>query len=105
MDFFDVATSAPTVRRFLDRPIDTRDLEKILVTANMAPSGSNAQPWEFVVVRDAAIRGEIRRLYEETWGPYKENSIIRARSYQRARGRRLRSATSSRRRSQSCLRT
>jgi nitroreductase len=79
MDFFEVATTAPTVRRFLDRPIDQRDLEKVLATANLAPSGSNAQPWEFVIVRDAATRSAIRRLYEETWGPYKENSIVRGR--------------------------
>lgn len=79
MDFFEVATSAPTVRRFLDKPIADRDLETILATANMAPSGSNAQPWEFVVVRDAAMRAEIQRLYRASWEPYRETSIIRGR--------------------------
>jgi nitroreductase len=79
MDFFDVATSTPTMRRFSDRPIDERDLFKILATANMAPSGSNAQPWEFVVVREAAMRREIQRLYELSWVPYKDSAIIRGR--------------------------
>ncbi len=79
MDFFEVATTTPTVRRFLDRPIEAGVIEKILETANMAPSGSNAQPWEFVVVREGAIRREIQRIYEELWGPYKENAIIRGR--------------------------
>jgi len=80
MDFFEVATSTPTMRRFLDRPIPEPELVKILETANMAPSGSNAQPWEFVVVRDASARREIQRLYEAVWGPYKDSAIIRGRT-------------------------
>ena len=67
MDFFEVATSTPTMRRFLDARFQEAELVKILETANMAPSGSNAQPWEFVVVRDArstprnsaAVRGGV----------------------------------------------
>jgi nitroreductase len=80
MDFFEVATSTPTMRRFLDRAIREPELVKILETANMAPSGSNAQPWEFVIVREAAARREIQRLYEAVWGPYKDNAIIRGRT-------------------------
>jgi len=85
MDFFEVATSTPTMRRFLDRPIADAELVKILETANMAPSGSNAQPWEFVVVRDIEMRREIQRLYEAVWGPYKESAIIRGRTELSAR--------------------
>lgn len=80
MDFFEVANSTPTMRRFLDRPIAEPELVKILETANMAPSGSNAQPWEFVVVRDIQTRREIQRLYEAVWGPYKDTAIIRGRT-------------------------
>jgi len=80
MDFFEVANSTPTMRRFLERPIAEPELVKILETANMAPSGSNAQPWEFVVVRDLQTRREIQRLYEAVWGPYKDTAIIRGRT-------------------------
>jgi nitroreductase len=80
MDFFEVATTTPTVRRFSDRQLDPRDLERILTTANMAPSGSNAQPWEFVVVRMPGARREIQRLYQEVWGPYKDTAIVRGRT-------------------------
>jgi nitroreductase len=79
MDFFDVATSTPTVRRFSPRPIEQRDLERVLETANMAPSGSNAQPWEFVIVREASARREIQKMYRASWEPYKESAIIRGR--------------------------
>ena len=85
MDFFEVATSTPTVRRFLDRPIPEADLMKVLETANMAPSGSNAQPWEFVIVREPDARRKIQSTYEELWGPYKESAIIRGRTTLSAR--------------------
>ncbi len=87
MDFFEVATTVPTVRRFLDRAIEPELIEKVLETANMAPSGSNAQPWEFVVVREAATRRQVQRIYEELWGPYKENAIIRGRRELSARAK------------------
>ena len=87
MDFFDVATTAPTVRRFLDRPISDADIARVLETANMAPSGSNAQPWEFVVVRSIEKRREIQRLYKEVWEPYKETAIIRGRKELSARAK------------------
>ena len=85
MDFFEVATTMPTVRRFSDRPLDPSTIERILETANMAPSGSNAQPWEFVIVRDPAARGEIQKLYELAWVPYKDSAIIRGRATLSAR--------------------
>jgi nitroreductase len=85
MDFFEVATTMPTVRRFSDRPLDPSTMERILETANMAPSGSNAQPWEFVIVRDPAARGEIQKLYELAWVPYKDSAIIRGRATLSAR--------------------
>jgi nitroreductase len=85
MDFFEVATTMPTVRRFSDRPLDHATIERILETANMAPSGSNAQPWEFVIVRDPAARREIQKLYELAWIPYKDSAIIRGRTTLSAR--------------------
>jgi nitroreductase len=85
MDFFEVTTSAPTIRRFLDKPVRESDIARVLETANMAPSGSNAQPWEFVVVRSAEKRRAIQRLYEEVWVPYKDSAIIRGRKELSAR--------------------
>jgi nitroreductase len=85
MDFFEVATTMPTVRRFSDRSLDLTTIERILETANMAPSGSNAQPWEFVIVRDPGARREIQKLYELAWVPYKDSAIIRGRATLSAR--------------------
>ena len=53
----------------------------------MAPSGSNAQPWEFVVVREQTTRDAVRKLYEAAWIPYKETAIIRGRKELSARAK------------------
>lgn len=41
-----------SVRKFLDRPVESENVEKILRAAMAAPSACNQQPWEFYVVTD-----------------------------------------------------
>ncbi len=45
-----------SVRAYQDREIEQEKLDAVLEAARLAPSGSNRQPWKFVVVRDAAMR-------------------------------------------------
>lgn len=40
------------VREFDDKPVPGADLDKILEAGRRSPSGSNWQPWDFVVVTD-----------------------------------------------------
>jgi len=49
-----------TVRDFSDRPVPREIIEDCLRAAGSAPSGANRQPWQFVVVGDAALKREIR---------------------------------------------
>ncbi|MBI5651215.1 MAG: nitroreductase family protein [Chloroflexi bacterium] len=49
-----------TVRDFSNRPVPREIIEACLLTAGTAPSGANLQPWHFVVVRDPAIKRQIR---------------------------------------------
>ncbi len=44
-----------------DRPVPEELIDECLRAARLAPSACNAQPWRFVVVTDAAKRGEISR--------------------------------------------
>jgi len=46
-------------------PVSDEDVDKILEAARWAPSGANSQPWEFVVVKDAAVRAQIVELFKE----------------------------------------
>jgi nitroreductase len=45
-----------SVREFTNEPISDHDLDLILEAARQAPSGENAQPWRFIIVKDEATR-------------------------------------------------
>jgi nitroreductase len=45
-----------SVREFTQEPISDHDLDLILEAARQAPSGENAQPWRFIIVKDEATR-------------------------------------------------
>jgi len=59
MDFLDLVKCRYSVRAYEDRPVEPDKLERVLEAARLAPSGSNRQPWKFVVVRDAATRHKL----------------------------------------------
>ncbi|MDY7103378.1 MAG: nitroreductase family protein [Actinomycetota bacterium] len=50
-----------------DRPVDDRSLRLVLDAASKAPSGGNAQPARFVVLRDRALIEQFGSLYHEAW--------------------------------------
>ncbi|HEX7038230.1 MAG TPA: nitroreductase family protein [Pseudomonadales bacterium] len=60
------------IRRYRDEPIPARDLRDILFAATRAPSGSNRQPFRFVVLTDsdnaraakALIGEQARRMWQ-----------------------------------------
>jgi iodotyrosine deiodinase len=54
-----------TVREFSDRSIPEGVLESCLLAAGTAPSGAHKQPWRFIVVRDPAIKKQIRIAAEK----------------------------------------
>lgn len=51
--------SRRSVRTFTDAPVARDVLERVLAGAITAPSSTNRQPWQFAVVRSAAMRGKI----------------------------------------------
>lgn len=50
-----------TATRFLEEPVPSGTIEQILEMAMCAPSRLGRRPWEFVIIRDPNIRGEMRR--------------------------------------------
>ena len=45
-----------SIREFTDEPISEQDLDMLMEAARQAPSGENAQPWRFIIVKDEAMR-------------------------------------------------
>jgi nitroreductase len=48
-----------SIRDYSDEPVSEEDLKMILEAARQAPSGENAQPWRFIIVKDEATRKKL----------------------------------------------
>jgi nitroreductase len=60
-DVWEVMSTARTIRRFADRPVDDATLRRCLEAATWAPSGANAQAWRFVVLRSPEQRAVVAK--------------------------------------------
>ena len=58
------------VRRLKPDPVDDALVLRLIELATKAPSGSNQQNWEFVVVRDRAVKERLGRLNRRAFGLY-----------------------------------
>ena len=58
-DFLELVKKRRSFRRFKPDPVPKEILEKVLEAARHSPSAGNSQPWEFVVVQDAATKRSI----------------------------------------------
>ena len=56
-----------SIRKFKPDPIPDEKIKTILESASKAASGSNTQPWEFIVVRDAKLKARLKEPMLETW--------------------------------------
>jgi nitroreductase len=68
--------SLRAIRRLKPDPIPDADLHDILEAAIRAPNGGNAQPWHFLVVKDATLRNQLGRLYNEAWWAKRKDAGI-----------------------------
>jgi nitroreductase len=70
----EVLTTTRAVRKRLDleRPVEPEVIRECLEIAVQAPSGSNRQAWQWVVVTDAGTRAELAALYRQAWDQYKD---------------------------------
>lgn len=58
------------VRRVLPDPVDDDVVRRCIELALKAPTGSNGQNWEFVVVRDADVKAKLAKQYRRAWALY-----------------------------------
>jgi nitroreductase len=63
METWDAIRSRRNVRQYTDRPVSRSDLERILEAGRRAPSSTNWQPWNFVVVTDRGQLGELSTVW------------------------------------------
>ena len=65
------------VRRVFPDPVDDQIVVRCIELALRAPTGSNSQSWEFVIVRDREVRAAFATQYRIAWGPYRERAEAR----------------------------
>jgi nitroreductase len=58
------------VRRLLPDPVDDAIVLRCIELALEAPTGSNAQNWEFVVVKDRGVKERLGAQYARAWHLY-----------------------------------
>lgn len=67
-DLWEAMWTQRAIRRWEEKPVPDELLVRLVEAATRAPSGSNTQPWRFIVVRDEARRraigGFLRAKYE-----------------------------------------
>ena len=64
-EFLETLRKRRTVREFSSEPVPDEVIDLAIEAAASAPSGANLQPWKFVVVRDPAVKREIRIAAEK----------------------------------------
>lgn len=63
----DALATTRTIRRYTDEPVEPDDLASILWHASRAPSGSNRQPFRFLVLRDGDRARSAKALLGESF--------------------------------------
>lgn len=57
-----------SVRKYLDKAVDDEKITEVLQSARCAPSGSNTQPWHFIVVKSKEKREKVAEVcHKQKW--------------------------------------
>ncbi len=70
MPLADAMRTQRAIRRLKPDPVDDALVLELIELALQAPTGSNAQNWEFVVVKDRAVKERLGRLNRQAWRLY-----------------------------------
>ena len=93
---FDVMYQCRAMRRLKPDPVPEDVLVGLVDAALQGPSGSNAQNWTFVIVRDVEQKRRIQAVWQRTWRFYLETAAtarLREHESQGARARMLSAAS------------
>lgn len=61
MDFYEVIRTRRSIRSYKPDTIPEDVLTRVLDAARIAPSGSNRQPWKFIVVKNEELKRQIAK--------------------------------------------
>ncbi len=65
-DYLDFLLGQRQIREYTEEPVSDADIQALLETMRWTGSASNTQPWQFVVVRDAAEKVALAQATQYT---------------------------------------
>jgi nitroreductase len=60
MDFYDAVRTRQSIRKYKADPIPEDVLDRLFEAFQFSPSWANAQPWELIVITDAALKEKLQ---------------------------------------------
>jgi len=62
-DALELLKSRRSIRKYKNKPVEEEKIQKCLEAARWAPSASNKQPWEFLIVTDEKVRMKLSEIH------------------------------------------
>ena len=70
MPLLDAMMTQRAIRRVKPDPVDDAIVVKCIELGLRAPTGSNGQNWEFIVVKDQRVKDKLGKRYRQGWSLY-----------------------------------
>ena len=67
MEFSELIGKRYSVRAYEPDPVEEAVLEQVLEAARLAPTASNRQPFQLIVIHTAGREAELKRIYRKDW--------------------------------------
>lgn len=67
MDFQELANRRYSCRGYQSKPVEEKNLEKVLQAARMAPTAANRQPFQLIVIHTEGRTEELKEIYNRNW--------------------------------------
>ncbi|MGY4709183.1 nitroreductase family protein [Mycolicibacterium sp. CBM1] len=70
MPLLEAMMTQRAIRRVKPDPVDDTVILRCIELALRAPTGSNGQNWEFIVVKDQRVKDQLGKRYRQAWSLY-----------------------------------
>jgi nitroreductase len=70
MPLAEAMSTQRAIRRLKTDPVDDALVLRLIELALKAPTGSNAQNWEFIVVKDPHVKAKLAKMNRQAWNVY-----------------------------------
>ena len=67
MEFSELIEKRYSVRAYKPDPVEDDKLHQVLQAVRLAPTASNRQPFQFIVIHTAGREEELKRIYNRDW--------------------------------------